>query len=374
MKILIIGGGVAALESAIAARRVLPEAAIHIYSREAVLPYRRPALTRMPGEDLPDHQFLIKQRDFYDNAKIEISLKSEVVAVDRAKHTVTLGDGSVDTYDKLVIATGADAFRIPITGSDLPHVGVLREFADVEKLRQAIAGGGKRVVIIGCGVLGLELAESLIKVGCPVTMVESCPYLLPRNLDMTGAEIAYDQLKSVPNLSMAFGRTVQEITPGSVVLEDETIPADLVVFSAGSRPNIALAKAAGLNCNRGIMVDEHLATSDPDIYAAGDCMEFHGVCFGLYPQAKNAGAIAGANAAGENNTYQIETAPVRLNAFQLKVFSSGAIDSDDVMQSRQNNNYEKLFYRDNKLTGMILIGDLSKALKLKIGDKKDAQN
>lgn len=372
MKILIIGGGIAALESAIAARRVLPDAVIHIYSREAVLPYRRPALTRMPGEDLPDNQFLIKQRDYYDSAKIEISLNCEIVAVDRAKHTVTLRDGSVDSYDKLVIATGADAFRIPIPGSDLPHAGVLREFSDVEKLRRAIASGGKRVVIIGCGVLGLELAESLIKVGCPVTMVESCPYLLPRNLDMTGAEIAYDQLKSVPNLSMAFGRTVKEITPDSVILEDETIPADLVVFSAGSRPNIKLAKAAGIGCNRGIVVNEQLGTSDPDIYAAGDCMEFHGACFGLYPQAKNAGAVAGANAAGESNTYKIESAPVRLNAFQLKVFSSGAIDSNDVMQSRQNNNYEKLFYRDNKLTGMILIGDLSKALKLKIGDQKDA--
>jgi len=372
MKILIIGGGVAALESAIAVRRVLPDAAVHIYSREAVLPYRRPALTRMPGENLPDNQFLIKPRDYYDSAKIEISLNSEVIAVDRAKHAVTLADGTADTYDKLVIATGADAYRIPIEGGELPHVGVLREFADVEKLRRAIAGGGRRVVIIGCGVLGLELAESLIKIGCPVTMIESCPYLLPRNLDMTGAEIAYDQLKSVPNLTMAFGRTVKKITPESVVLEDETIMADLVVFSAGSRPNIALAKAAQLNCNRGIVVNDELMTSDPDIYAAGDCMEFHGACFGLYPQAKNAGAIAGANAAGEKNSYQIETAPVRLNAFQLKVFSSGAIDSDDVMQSRQNNNYEKLFYRDNKLSGMILIGDLSKALKLKIGDKKDA--
>ena len=181
MKFVIIGGGVAALEAAITIRQRQSEAQITLLSREAVLPYRRPALSRMVAAPIPDEQFLIKPAAFYEQQHIDVELGTTVRSIDRANRRV-ITDHTSTPYDALILATGSRCFLPPIPGIDGASVVTLREFADLQEIDRRLNGGAiQDAVVIGCGPLGLELAESLLARNCRVTMVESCPRLMPRN-------------------------------------------------------------------------------------------------------------------------------------------------------------------------------------------------
>ncbi len=362
MNILIIGGGVAAFEAATAAAS-FQEHRVTVCSREAVLPYRRPALSRMVMEELSDTAFYFKNSAFFQEKNITVLLNKEAVAIDLRQHKVAFKDGSTLAYDRLILATGGDAFTPPLPGAE--YAFTLRNFEDLQKIRGKIAEGAAKAVVIGGGVLGLELADSLLGRNCSVTLIETGPTVLSRNLDQESAEKVMEHLAALPDLSIRTQTEVKRITPESVELENEIISSDLTVFSAGVRCCTKLAENAGLPARRGIIVDQKMQTSDPDIFSCGDAAEPPcGVCT-LLSAAKSMGHTAGINAGGGDEIFVPEVYPVRLMALGLKLFSAGKINDAFTETSCSGENYQRLI-RDSQgnLTGVILLGDLKAAVKL----------
>ena len=247
-------------------------------------------------------------------------------------------------------------FGMPEDGQLQPAFSIFSFF-----LSMALVGVAEEFIFRGV------IAQSLLERGCAVTVIEGSPTLLPRNLDAEAAGVALRELGKIPNLTLKFGASVKEITGTGVRIDGEEIPADLVMVSAGTRANIELAAAAGLQCNRGIVVDDQLRSSQPEIFAAGDCAEVNGTLYGLYGAARAMGAVAGANLAGAAETFQPEAFPARLNVFGLKIFSAGVLKgaSEKSETNPDTGAFRKLFYDDaGHLIGCILIGDLKEALKL----------
>ncbi len=367
MKIVIIGGGVAAFEAATAARKQNETAEIAVYSREKVAPYRRPALSGMVAHELEDARFFIKGTAFFGQERIALHLGAEAVKIDPATRTFTLATGETVAYDKLILATGAHPFVPPVPGLNGDKVAVLREFSDLEDLRARLDSGNcRRVAVLGGGVLGLELAASLLERGAAVTVVEAAPAIMPRNLDAEAGKLVMEHLAKIPGLELRFGAGAAGWDGKTLKLSDGTaVECDLVCVSAGVRANIELAAAAGLPCGRGITVDDSMRVAGyDDIYAAGDVAECDGQGCGLYNTARAMGKTAGINAAGGNATFAPEATPVRLAVLGLKIFSAGDISGTgegggDVMK------YRKLFRDESgKLRGAILMGDVGEALKL----------
>ena len=318
MRIAILGGGVAAFEAANAARKFSADAEIIIYSAESMLPYRRPALSGMLADfKINEKMFFIKPESFYEENRISIRLNTRCVEI--KENSLVMADGSVAAFDRLIIATGGYACRPDIPGSDKANVYTFRSVADLEKLDKALNQVAKAVVV-GAGVLGLELAESLMKRNIDVTVLEMAPRLFSRLLsEEQSAEVAA-KLQAFENLHLEFGVAVTSIDDSGVNLADSrNIPADIVIFAAGSRPQLPEKCPANLQINRGIIVDKTMQSSLPGIYAAGDVVEFENRCFGLYNDARNTGMVAGTNAAGGNAEFQITASPVRCFCLGLKL-------------------------------------------------------
>ena len=318
MRIAILGGGVAAFEAANAARKFSSDAEIIIYSAESMLPYRRPALSGMLADfKINEKMFFIKPESFYEENRISIRLNTRCVEI--KENSLVMADGSVAAFDRLIIATGGYACRPDIPGSDKANVYTFRSVADLEKLDKALNQVAKAVVV-GAGVLGLELAESLMKRNIDVTVLEMAPRLFSRLLsEEQSAEVAA-KLQAFENLHLEFSVAVTSIDDSGVNLADSrNIPADIVIFAAGSRPQLPEKCPANLQINRGIIVDKTMQSSLPGIYAAGDVVEFENRCFGLYNDARNTGMVAGTNAAGGNAEFQITASPVRCFCLGLKL-------------------------------------------------------
>jgi nitrite reductase (NADH) large subunit len=377
MKVVMIGAGIASIEAAEAVRNAMPDAQIDIFSRENFYPYRRPALTRMISQELPDNQFYLHPVGYYREKALNIHLGVEVITINAVAKEVVLSNGSKVNYDKLFIGAGGNCFIPPIQGNELPGVVTLRDKAGLDNLKLAIANGANNVSVIGGGLLGLEIADNLLKKGVKVTVLEACPNILPRQLDEQGAEMLFKIMQTVPGLETHYGVFITDITGKKRVEYIQTqsgqeIPCDLAVICTGVKCNTETAASAGANVNRAIVVNEHMETSIPDIYAGGDCAAFSGQCNGLWQPARDQGAVAGANIAGAKMTYHPMIYGARLNAFGAKLFAAGDIgkqsdrheyeticDSDELQKQ-----YKKLFFKNRVLVGAILLGDTSLAAKL----------
>ena len=359
-RIVIAGGGVAAFESASAARKVNADAEIIICSGEKVLPYRRPALSALASADEePSGTFFIKDAGYYSANVMDVRTGISVTKILPQEHAVELTDGNMLAYDKLIIATGASARRLPVPGAEGDNTFVLRDYQDLLFLRHLIAGRKLHCAVIGGGLLGLELADSLLKRGCRVTVVEGAPRLLPRNLDESGSRELSARISGIDNFNILLDSRIMEITPSSVILADRKVECDIVAFSTGTVANVP--ECDGLMRNRGIVVDKNMRTNLPDIFAAGDCAEFAGVACGLYTMASAMGKVAGGCAAGECFEYKPAIYPARFNALGMKIFSAGVLD--EALQSQcstEGGNYRRVFYHaDGRVAGVVLIGDVS---------------
>lgn len=370
MKLVIIGGGCAGLEAAAAARANNPDLEIVLYSADTQRPYRRPALPRKLYQDLPDGQFFIQGENFFAERNIQLELGKTASVLDREHKQIFFTDGEQASYDKLILTMGANPVVPPLPGVNLSGVSSCRNLSDLEAMR---ARQAKNIIVLGGGLLGLEMAEQLLKTGATVTVVELSPILLPRQLDKQSAEIVARKLAATENLQTRFGLGIaaflgDENTGVSAVelSNGEVLPCDLAVLAIGVRPNCALAEAAGLEVNRGIVVNAQMVTSDPDIAAAGDCANFANYAPNLWLTARDQGKVAGTVMAGGNVQYTSQVVPARLMAFQLKLFSIGRNDDTTRGEITQSGDqYRRLSYDENgKLCGAILLGDLSEAPEL----------
>ena len=291
-KIVVIGGVAAGLKAAAKARRGDPQASITVLERGKIISYGACGMPYYVGGDVNDIEDLMKtpvgivrSSAFFKNVKdLDVLIQTEATAIDRQAKVVTvqkLATGETDTipYDKLVIATGASPLKPPLPGVALDNIFSLWHPDDAKVIRQGIeAGNFKQAVIIGAGLVGMEMAEALTKRQLQVTVVEMKEQIFPAFLDAEIAGIAskYAVAKGITLLTEEkVERFTGETKVTAVETDKRTIPADLVILAIGARPNVELAKTAGLiiGVTGAIVVDEEMRTNDPDIYAGGDCVE-----------------------------------------------------------------------------------------------------
>lgn len=275
-KTLIVGAGQGGAEVAASLRQQGYGGRILLVGEEAALPYRRPPLSKayMLGEDTSD-SLLIRPRVAYDKAGIELLIPGIATRIDRQERRVVLADGRVESYDKLVLATGGRPRRLALPGADAPNVLYLRTVADADRIRAAL-GPSKRMIVIGGGYIGLEMAAAGVKAGTQVTVLESAERILIR-VTAPVMSAFYKKMHSEAGVHIRTSARLKrlEVVAGRIVaveLDDGThIPADFMVVGIGLLPNVELARDAGLEVGDGIAVDEFGRTSDTDIFAIGDC-------------------------------------------------------------------------------------------------------
>ncbi|MEI6207498.1 MAG: FAD-dependent oxidoreductase [Desulfuromonadales bacterium] len=370
-RIIVLGGGIAGLTAASEARRQSPHATITLVSREQSLPYYRLNLTRFLAGDIREEELQIQPQQWFEGQAITF-VSAETTSIDREQCCVHLRDGSQLGYDRLVLTNGAHPFIPPFPGATRAGVSVLRTIEDARAILQRLTHG-MRVVCIGGGLLGLETAGALVRQGASVTVVEGFTSLLPRQLPPR-AGIMLQQRLEARGLTIICGETVKELVgdesvQGVLLESSRHLPADLVVVTAGVRPNSYLARRAGLTVQRGIVVDDRMITSDPAILAAGDVAEHRGTLYGIWPAGYAQGVVAGCNAAGGKAEFNGLAPSTRIKVLDVDLFSCGRIHPEDASTSLYENGrngvYRAIFCRDGQLVGAVLYGDTSSAGLLK---------
>ncbi len=360
---IIVGNGVAGTTAAENIRKLDQEGTIIILSNEDLPFYYRIRLNEYLSGDLKEEDLLAKKAEWYKEHKIDLRLQSPVVSGDPQKKVVVAKDNEEFSYDTLLIATGSHSFIPPITGSETNGVFAIRSIQDCRE----ITGWAKKVedvVLIGGGLLGLEAGNALLRLGLKVTVVEFFPRLLPRQLDVDGAKRLQAIMEGM-GFSFRLGAKTQEITGDNLVtgvsLEGgESLSAQMVIISAGVRPNMELAQPLGLETDKGIKVDERLRTNQPDIYAAGDVAEFRGMPYGIWPAAMEQGKIAGTNMAGGDSVYKGTTMANTLKVVGVDLASAGEIDAEGKFDSKMVTDekiYKKIVLDNNLIIGCIMLGD-----------------
>ncbi len=276
MKIVVVGSGTAGSNFALFMRKLDRKAEITVIGKEPTMQYSPCALPHViSGTIEKPEDVIVFPNEFYERQKIKLMLSTEAKAIDRERKVVVTDKAEVP-YDKLVLAVGSKAFIPPIKGVENEGVFTLKSLDDVRKIKSYVAERKpKKAVVIGAGLIGLEGAEAFAKLGMEVLVVELMDRLMPTMLDMDTAKLVRAEMEK-HGVSFRFKEGVSEIIGSpveAVRIGEEEVPADLVLVATGVRANVDLAKKAGLEVSRGIVVNEHLQTSDPDIYAIGDCAE-----------------------------------------------------------------------------------------------------
>jgi len=362
--IVIVGGGVAAISAAEAARRASPEARITLLSREPHPPYYRLNLTRLLAGEIGAEELVIHPPNWYAEQRIDLRIGTEVTALTPDNRSVRLADNATLNYDQLVLATGAEAFIPPLPGVETTGVMAIRTRDDVAALARALQPG-VRCVCLGGGILGLETAGALARRGADVTLLESHTYLMPRQLPAPAGETLKNFIAGLGIRLRTGARTHAIIGAGRVTgvrLDDGTVvPADLVTVTTGVRPNIRLAQTAGLRVSTGVLVDARLQTSEPGIYAAGDVCEHGGVLYGSWSAAQFQGRIAGANAAGDRLEFGGLPRAHTLKVLGLGLTSIGRFEPEDgrdhVVEAASGHDYRRFVFDEGRLIGAVLLGD-----------------
>lgn len=368
-KFVILGGGPAAKAAAEAIRERNRSAVITIVSKEDALPYNRPMLTKALLEDHSGNKLAIEPASWYEKNRVFFMGDTEAVGIDvnNKEVAVVLADGSrgTVTYDKLIYALGAYCFVAPIPGSELDHVLTVRNISDTVAIRKVVEERGvKNVVCIGGGVMGLEGAWTMKQAGYDVTVLETAPGLLPRQLD-DAASALLTSIAEKAGVNIVTGAKISKITGDAVVLEDgSSYPAELVLMSTGMRPYTQLAEDSGIAVDKWVVADDYMKTNAPDVYAAGDCAAVNGQPQVFWAQAEATGKVAGANAAGDDVSYEAIGSALIMHAFGTAVFAQGTNGKDKEYRCESKldeaaGNYSACYYEGDKLVGAMLVGDLS---------------
>ncbi|MBW2207035.1 MAG: NAD(P)/FAD-dependent oxidoreductase [Deltaproteobacteria bacterium] len=360
---LIIGNGVAGTTAAENIRKEDQEGAITIVTDEDLPFYYRVRLPEYISGEVAEGDLVVRKEAWYEERNIELKSNTRVVDADPSNGVVITADNQKLKYDALLVATGSHSFIPPIKGADRKGVFALRSMQDARDIA-AWAEGIHEVVLIGGGLLGLEAGNAIRKLGKKVMVVEFFPRLLPRQLDVPGAGRLQGMMEEM-GFSFRLGATTQEVAGDgpaeNVLLEGgERLPAEMVVISAGVRPNLELAGALGVEHDKGIQVDEHLQTNQAGIYAAGDAAEFGGMPYGIWTAAMEQGKIAGNRMAGGDMAYTGTVMANTLKVVGIDLASAGNIDAENEFESRvveDEQVYKKIVIQDNHITGCIMLGD-----------------
>lgn len=366
-RLVVVGNGMAGMRTVEELLAINPDLyTIEVYSAEPHGNYNRILLSPVLAGDKSLAEITLNDEAWYADNGIVLHKGKSVVTIDRVRRRVITDDGSFSEYDRVLIATGSDPVMLPLPGKDLPGVVTFRDIADVEKMQEA-AQHYRRAVVIGGGLLGLEAAYGLLQRGMAVTVVHLMDSLMERQLDSVAANMLR---KSLEGRNIVFCMPAQteailgEDRVRAVRLQDGTeIAADLVVMAVGIRPNIALAKKAGLYCERGIVCGDTMQTYDPRIYAVGECVQHRKQTYGLVaPLFEQAKVCANQLAMRGNYDYKGSVTSTKLKVTGVEVFSAGDFQGSEggeeiVLHDPFQGVYKKLVIKDNRIRGAVAYGD-----------------
>jgi len=364
-RLIVVGNGMAGMNCLEQILAHGPKFDVTVFGDETHVNYNRIMLSSVLAGEKAGDDIVINGRDWYAKHGIDLRVGVRIVDLDAAAKTVTGNDGSVTPYDVLLLATGSNAFMPPIQGLDKDGVFAFRTLDDTRALIER-SGVGKKAIVIGGGLLGLEAARGLQVQGCDVTVVHLMSTLMERQLDPDGGQYLLGKMEDL-GVNVLLGRTTTAIlgnghVEGVALSDDSLLEADIVVVAAGIRPNVDLAIKGGLAVNRGVLVNDYMETSSDDIFAVGECVEHRGVCYGLvaplYDQAK---VLAATMTGNRGPTYTGTVPAAKLKIMGVDVFSAGDWSEQNAEPVRYEDRalgiYKKLTVRDGKLAGVILVGD-----------------
>ena len=371
---LVLGNGAAGINAAKAIRERNKTCNIVMISNESVLSYNRPMLTKSMIAKFDANQIAIHDEAWYKENNITNILDKNVIDINTEEKVVTLEGDMKLKYDKCIYALGSESFIPPINGHEKEGVIAIRRISDTDKINKLLPQV-KNAVVIGGGVLGLEAAWELCKAKCNVTVLELAPSLMSRQLDEKSGEFLGNIIKQAGiklKLNVKIDSIEGDASVTGVKLGDgEVIPADLVVMSCGVRANTSVASSCGIEVNKAVVVNEKMETNKEDIYACGDCAEFENINYAIWPQAVEMGKVAGANAAGDSLTYETVSAGLNFNGMNTSLFAIGDNGKNPNKKYKtvefvddQKQTYEKYYFVNNRLSGVILIGDTSKLAEM----------
>jgi nitrite reductase [NAD(P)H] large subunit len=369
--LVIVGNGMAAARLVDElAKTALGRYAIAVIGNEPRLAYNRVLLSSVLAGETASHDIELRPAAWWRDRGVTLKYGCMVTEIDVGRRELKIAGDESMSFSRLVLATGSNPLRLNVPGAELAGVHTFRDSRDVDLLL-ALAAGRKRVVVVGGGLLGLEAAYGLARAGAQVTLVHLMDRLMERQLDV----VAADLLKSLVErkginvlLNANTARIEGDAGVEGVELSDgRRIAADAVVFAAGIRPNTELAKAAGIAVNRGIVVDDQLATSVPDIFAIGECAEHRGNCYGLVEPAYEQAQVLARHLAGGRASYAGSVVATNLKVSGIGVFSAGDFIGAEgcesiVLSDVGRGTYKKLVVAEGRLTGAVLVGDVTDAL------------
>ncbi|EGO93433.1 MULTISPECIES: nitrite reductase large subunit NirB [unclassified Acidiphilium] len=370
-RLVVVGNGMAGMRTVEEILAIAPGIFdITVFGAEPHPNYDRIMLSPLLAGEKRFEDIVLNDYDWYASNGIRLIAGEHVDWIDRARRIVRGAAGTEAPYDLLLLATGSSPFVLPIPGAELDGVQTFRSVADVGDML-ATARPGAKAVVIGGGLLGLEAAHGLDLRGAEVTVIHLMPTLMERQLDASAAHLLKQNLE-------ARGMTILTGTETAAFIGDDRvravrlkdgreIPTDLVVMAVGIRPNAGLARATGLECNRGVIVDDFLRTSDPAIFAIGECVEHDGKVFGLVAPIWEMARVAARAMTGTPGIGFTPAASVtRLKVSGVEMASAGAFLGDSgtediVLRDGARGTYRRLVLRENRIVGLVAVGDASDA-------------
>ena len=368
MKLVMAGNGMAGVRTLEEVLKLAPDLYdITVFGAEPYANYNRILLSPVLAGEQTIQDIMLNDEDWYREHGITLHMGKKITQIDRVARKVIAEDGTSAEYDRLILATGSQPFILPVPGKELQGVISFRDIHDVDAMIAA-AQQHKHAVVIGGGLLGLEAANGLKQRGMEVSVVHLSEYLMDRQLDPTASHLLRQSLEA-RGLKFLLGKQTSELLgrDGRVTAvrfkDGEETPADLVVMAVGIRPNTALAEAAGIHVNRGIVVNDTMQTFDPRIYAVGECVSHRGIAYGLVaPLFEMAKVCANHLAQMGIGRYQGSVVSTKLKVTGIDLFSAGNFMGGEgteeiVLSDPMGGVYKKLVLQDNKIVGGVLYGD-----------------
>ena len=367
-KLILIGSG---MVGARFIERLLVEAPekydIRVFNKEPVGGYNRIMLSPVLAGEKPLPDIMTHDENWFEARSVHLHTSTEIVGIDQQAKTVTTRQGDEYPYDTLIIATGSSPFIIPVPGHDLPGVVAFRDIRDVN-LMIDVSQKKQKAVVIGGGLLGLEAANGLIKRGMDVTVVHLGDVLMEMQMDAVSGKLLQKSLEEGGMKFIMQGQTSEILgdsyVTGVKMADGRTVDADLVVMAVGIRPNVGVGKKMGLEINRGIVVNDQLQTSKPDVYALGECVEHRGQLYGLVAPLYEQAQVLAETLAGKDAAYQGSFVSTKLKVTGISLFSAGDfLDSEEtdslVYKDLTQSIYRKVVLKENKIQGAVLFGDVT---------------
>lgn len=380
-KYVIVGASAAGIGAVEAIRSIDPAGTMAVISEEECPQYSRPMISDFVSGKATFQRMMCREDDFWRQNNVETFMGRTAVRLNLAEKTLALENGDKMQYEKLLIATGGKPFIPKMEGSDKEGVFTFTKIADAERLAEKLETA-RSVVVIGAGLIGVSVTEALVKRGLKVTMVELQPKILSLLLDARGSDMMESVIRKA-GVAIVTGQSVQRIVGkpendrvvGSIILTNgEQVPCDVIIVAIGVVPRTELAIGTEIKLNRGIVVDSHMQTNVPDVYASGDVAEAFDFTLNqnrllpLWPLAVAEGKVAGANMAGKETQYAGGTNMSSLKYFGIPVVSIGIANPKEetgyeilTRHEPEKNMYKKIVLKDNVIVGIILVNDVERA-------------